>query len=313
MNPLVPWLARHLSALRVAGLVGAALCFGAVRVQAVLPELDAAASFFIPGLGQAANGDYGAGALQFGASLVLYDQYAMLIEKDDYIPPEDRLDNKNKTIATNRTTFYADLYGSALLDLQFYSSYSAYRDARLLLNNEGYHTPMPDETLGALALAPFRWEFLSRPTTYVALILPLLAALSPASKDQLVYEPEPPLTRDEMGRGFALQFEGVAIGEEAFFRGVLNNGLSSGFGDTWGLVGSSTAFALAHTGAPGQATPLLAGAFGLYLGWLQQRNEFQIGEGVAIHFWWDFLISLGSLAQHEQNAQLRLFTYVGRF
>ena len=318
MNRLAPWAARHRAvlvgtALRVAGLMGAALFLGPAPIHAVVPELNAAASFLVPGLGQAANGDYGAGAVQFGASLLLYDQYATLIEKDDYIQPEDRLNNKEKTIATNRTSFYADLYSSALLDLQFYSSYSAYRDARLLLHNEGYRTPMPDETLADLALSPFRWEFLSRPTTYLALILPLLIAASPASKDQLVYDPEPPLTRDEMGRGFALQFEGVAIGEEAFFRGVLNNGLSSRFGDTWGLLGSSTAFALAHGGAPGQATPLLAGSFGLYLGWLQQRNGFQIGEGVAIHFWWDFLISLGSLAQHEENAQITLFTYVGRF
>jgi membrane protease YdiL (CAAX protease family) len=298
---------------RRAALIGVMLCLGAARVQAVNPELNAFASFALPGLGQIFDRDYVPGAIEMGSYLVLYQQYSTLIARDDYIKPEDQLDNKNKTIATNHTTFYAELYGTMMLDLQFYSSYSAYRDARLSQYNEGYHTPMPNETLGDLALAPYSWKYLSRPTTYLVLILPLYAALAPPSKDQLVYQPDSSITRDEMARGFAVQFEGVAIGEEAFFRGVLNNGLSSGFGDIWGLVGSSAAFGLAHTGAPGQATPLLASAFGMYLGWLQQRNEYEIAQGVAIHFWWDFLISLGTLAKHDQNAQITLFDYVGKF
>jgi len=281
--------------------------------QAVIPELNAAASFLIPGLGQAANGDYAPAGIQFGAYLLLYDRWATLSEREDFLQPEDRENEQENLLRTNRTTFYADLYGSALLDLQLYSSYSAYRDARLSIDNAGYSTPMPNETLGDLVLAPFRWQFLSRPTTYIALILPLWAALTPASDERLVYDPEPSLTRDEMAAGFALQFEGVAIGEEAFFRGVLNNGLSSGFGNTWGLVGSSTLFALAHQGTGPQATPILAGAFGLYLGWLHQRNDFEIGEGVAIHFWWDFLISLSQLARHKEQAHITLFTYAGRF
>jgi hypothetical protein len=291
----------------------AALLLPAVPARAVIPELNAAASLLLPGLGQAANGDYGAGAFQFGAALVLVQQYSVLVEKDDYVDPDDRLNSRDNEIEINRTSFYADFYGSAVLNLQFYSSFSAYRDARQAVNNEGYGTPAPAESIADLALAPFNWEFLSRPTTFVALAIPLYVALSPVDDERLLYDPEPPLTRGEMRAGFALQFEGVAIGEEAFFRGVLNNGLSSGLGPAWGLLASSTIFGLAHSGSPGQATALGAGLFGLYLGWLHQRNDYQIGQGVALHFWWNFLVAATSLAQREEGAHVTLFTYVGRF
>jgi membrane protease YdiL (CAAX protease family) len=298
-----------------AGLLGLALALTGwpETARAVSPELNAVASFFIPGLGQAANGDYDAGAIQFGAALVLARQSVILGEKDDYIPPEDRLDEDNNEIRLNRTSFFADLYSIASLDLQFYSSFSAYRDARLALDNAGYATRAPRETITDLMVAPFRWEFLSRPTTFVPLLIPLYLVLTPADEERLIFAPDRSISREEMAAWFFVQQGGVAIGEEAFFRGVLNNGLSSRFGDTVGLLGSSAAFGLAHIGLPGQANALTAGLFGLYLGWLHQRNGYEIGEGVAIHFWWNFLLSLAMLAEREEARQIVLYTYYARF
>jgi hypothetical protein len=42
-----------------------------------------------------------------------------------------------------------------------------------------------------------------------------------------------------------------------------------------------------------------AAVFGAYLGWLQQQNDYAIGQGVAVHFWWNFLTSLALLKKHE--------------
>ena len=299
----------------VAAFALLALALGAGRADALAPEWKAVGSFVLPGLGQATNGDYADGAFQFSAALVLARQYTILVEKDDYVEPQDRLNSETNEIEINRTSFYADAYGLALLDLSFYSSFSAYRDARLAERNIGYATPAPRETIGDLMVSPFRWEFLSRPTTFIPILIPLYLALTPADKHRLVYAPDDSITRDEMGQVSFFQMGGVAIGEEAFFRGVLNNGLSSAYGDGWGLLGSSALFGLAHAGLPGQANPGTAALFGLYLGWLHQRNKYEIGEGVAIHFWWNFLLTVSMLAKHEKSDQRQyvLYAYYARF
>lgn len=307
-RPTCPRAAARLAVL------GAALLLGAGAARGADPELAAAGSLLVPGLGQAANGEYGYGALHLGTYAVLVNNYLTLRESDDYIEPDDRIDEENHLIRTNRTTFLADLTASAAFNLSLYSSFGAYRDARLAAGNRGYLTPAPRESLGELALSPFRWEFLSRPTTFVPLLLPLYFALSEPDDDRFLYEPDDTITRDEMAAGFFVQHNMVATGEESFFRGVLNNGLSDRFGNFYGLLGSSLLFGLAHQGNPGQATPAGAAVAGLYLGWLQQSNDFQIGQGVAIHFWWNFLISVGMLAQRDtEEQQVNLFTYATRF
>lgn len=288
-------IARISLAAAVVLAAGAATAPG-VRAQA--PELRAAASLILPGLGQAANGDWVEGGVHLGVALVLVNQYDLLLNRDDYIKPGDRTDN-DRNIRTNRTTFEAEFYGTALTDLSFYSAFGAYRDARKQIGNRGYATPAPQESLAEAAYAPFQWEYLSRPTTWVPVLIALYGAVTPPDAQSYVYKPEGGLTRDEMGAGFAAQFEMVAVGEEAFFRGVLNNGLSDSLGETWGLAGSSALFGLAHAGVGSQASGLEAGVFGLYLGWLQQRNDYDIREGVAIHFWWDFLTGLAMLQQRK--------------
>jgi membrane protease YdiL (CAAX protease family) len=288
--------ARRSLAVLTALAAGILLMPAAARSQA--PELRAAASFLIPGLGQAANGDYLEGGVHLGLTLVAAHQYNILVGQDDYIEPGDRIDDR-RNIVVNRTTFESDLYGTALTDLSLYSAYGAYRDARLAMHNAGYATPAPHESLVEAAYAPFQWDYLSRVTTWVPLLLALYAVAAPPDSSNYVIVPQGGLTRDEIGAGFAFQYEMVAVGEEGFFRGVLNNGFSSAFGETWGLVTSSAVFGLAHTGQGTQASGLQAGVFGLYVGWLQQRNDYDIRQGIAIHFWWDFLLGLATLQQRK--------------
>jgi hypothetical protein len=270
------------------------LALSASRAHAQAAEWRAAASFFAPGVGQALNGDYVEGGAQFGLYLVLAGQYLTLTGEPDYIKPGDRTDRK-RNITINRTSFEADLYGTALTDLSLYSAYGAYRDARQQAGNRGYATPAPQETLAQAASAPFQWEYLQRPTTWLPVLVALAAAASPPTGASYLYRPQGGLTRDEMAYGFAGEFEMVAVGEESFFRGLLNNGFSSAFGENWGLASSSAVFGLAHAGVGAQATPLAATLFGGYLGWLHQRNDYDIREGVAIHFWWDFLTGIAML------------------
>jgi membrane protease YdiL (CAAX protease family) len=266
------------------------------------PEWAATGSLLLPGLGQAINGDYGAGLVQVSLYLALANQYLILSEKPEYIKPTERADDATYTYRINRTTYVADFYGTALTDLSFYSSFAAYRDARRQpANRQGYTTPAPEESLGDLVAAPFRWEFLLRPGTLIPLLIPIYVLSQPVAKDQFVYQPDSTITRNEMAWGNFVQFNMVAVGEESFFRGVLNNGLSDWLGPTYGLLASSAIFGLGHSGQSGAATPLGAALYGLYLGWLQQENDYAIGQGVALHYWWDFLISLALLRRHEDQ------------
>jgi len=294
--------------------VALGLLLTAPAARAADPEWAALGSLLLPGVGQIANGDYAAGGAQVALTFVLVKQYSILINDPAYLEPKDRVDSANNLIHINRTSFDADLYGTALTDLTLYSAFGAYRDARNARDNRGYATPAPRESLGDLALAPFRWEFLSRPTTWVPLLAALYFAVSPPAEGTLRYAPDSTITRQQILTGSAVQFDMVAVGEEAFFRGLLNNGLSSSLGETWGLAASSTLFGLAHEGTGAQASIAGAALFGAYLGWLQQRNEYAIGEGVALHYWWDLLVTAGLLHERRASAQgVRLMTIHWRF
>lgn len=294
--------------------VAAGLMLGlAAPAYGVSPEWAAAGSFVLPGLGQTLNGDYGYGALHFGGFVYFLSEYSARSEEDDFIEREDRVDNENNEIRTNRTTFEADLFLAAAFNLELYSAYGAYRDGRMAMDNEGYDTPAPKESYGELALAPFKWEFLSRPTVFLPLIIPLSFFASPPSDRRFLFAPDNSISREEMAVGFFAQHNMVAVGEESFFRGVLNNGFSDAYGEGWGLFLSSLVFGLGHQGNAGQASALGAGVFGLYVGYLQQLNDYEIGQGVAIHFWWNFLISLGMLARREGGEEVTLFAFATRF
>lgn len=286
---------RALAALALAIVLA---CGAAARVRAADPELAATASFLLPGVGQMANGDY----VEGGVHLVLFagaaSRYLHLIDQPDYIPPKEREDLNTHTLRINRTTADADVYGTAVNFMTFYSSFGAYRDARQAAGVQAeYDTPAPQESFLDLAIAPFNPDWLARPTTLAPLLIPLYFVFAKPDSQALLYAPDDTITRNELRYRFFVEHYMVGMGEEAFFRGVLNNGLSDSLGEGWGLFTSSAIFGLAHSGTGAQATAAGATLFGAYLGWLQQRNDYAIGQGVAIHFWWNFLASLAMLKQ----------------
>jgi len=83
----------------------------------------------------------------------------------------------------------------------------------------------------------------------------------------------------------------------------VNNELSNRWGDGWGLAGSSALFGLAHNGQGDTANILQATIAGAYLGWVHQRDGFQLGEDVALHFWFDLIAGFAAI-RHGGSAQL---------
>ena len=263
------------------------------------PTVAALSSALVPGLGQAFQGDYGVAATHFGvfaASLATAIGYE---DKPDFIKDDVRYkDPDRETI--NQTTLRRDFALRLATDTALYSSYAAYRDGRER-NNSGYRTPAPKESLGDLAVSPFRWEYLSRPTTFIPIGLQALAVFG--SKGGYGIYRYPDVSKDQLHLYNVTANEFTGVGEEAFFRGFLNNELSNRWGNGWGLAGSSAIFGLAHTGQGDTANSLEAAAAGAYLGWVHQRNDFQVGEGVAIHYWINVLSGIAAI-RHGGSANL---------
>ena len=260
------------------------------------PSMAAAASVIIPGLGQAAQGDYTTAAEHFSLFAVALGAGIHYQNQPDFLQDEDRYQHEREII--NQTTLRRDFALRIATDTALYSSFAAYRDGRSR-DTRYYRTPAPKESLSDLAFAPFKWEYLSRPTTFIPLGIQLIAA---ASDRYGVYR-APDVSTNALYAYELTANEFTAVGEEGFFRGFLNNELSNQWGNGWGLAGSSAIFGLAHSGQGQTANVFQAGLAGAYLGWVQQRNNFQIGEGVAIHYWVNVIAGIAAI-RHGGSAQL---------
>jgi len=280
-------LPRAAEALAVAALV----CWPAAALAEPSPAIAALSSALVPGLGQAFQGDYGAAATHFGVFAASLGTAYHYENKPDFIHDDVRYQDPDRE-TINQTTLRRDFALRLATDTALYSSFAAYRDGRER-NNAGYRTPVPTESLGDLALSPFRWEYLSRPTTFIPIALQALSAFGSKSGYGIYRYPD--VSKDQLHLYNVTANEFTGVGEEAFFRGFLNNELSNRWGNGWGLAGSSAIFGLAHTGQGDTANALEAALAGAYLGWVHQRNGFEVSEGVAIHYWINVIAGIASI------------------
>ncbi|MBN2498446.1 MAG: CPBP family intramembrane metalloprotease [Deltaproteobacteria bacterium] len=207
-----------------------------------------------------------------------------------------------------------------------YGIFAAWRDARLARDGQDLHHPLPGENLDDLLWAPFDPDTFFEPEVALGLVgmLGLGVLATWLISDHLVGQGGTVFERDELrfmgqrlhpGLGAPLGevyylglFAPVGIGEEAFFRGLVQTSLSERVGDWGGWALSSLIFAAAH--APNAMAiedeqeqlryltiglPLMA-LTGAYLGWVYMHNHYSLKESVALHFWYDFLLSSLSFA-----------------
>ncbi|MBK1651346.1 hypothetical protein CKO08_03695 [Halorhodospira halochloris] len=265
----------------------------------------AAGSLILPGSGQLYNHQPVRAAGHFSTFLGSGIAASYYYDRDDFIEFDDRYDEDEEIIYTNRTTERAEVAERVMLSSMFYSSYDAYMQRRLMQDNLGYRTPAHYEFIQELALAPFNREYLTRWTTLVPIGI-AASALTLGADDSWVTERKDGMTRDEAAAYQFPKHGAVAIGEEAFFRGVLNNSFSHQWGEWWGLTASSVSFGLAHTGDGMSADAGVATVFGAYLGWVHQRNDYRMAESVAIHFWWNVFVSLAALRHDPEDRTARV-------
>jgi membrane protease YdiL (CAAX protease family) len=205
---------------------------------------------------------------------------------------------------------------SAAANLGLYSAFDSYRRVRLGRNDEGYRYPVSREGLVDLSLAPFRPRVLARPWFWAGIpaIFGTLVAYSWLADDGLSGKTTRSLSDGGgvwfLGRhygntaGVALAeaywaslFLPVGIGEESFFRGVLQPSMTETFGLWPGWAVASLIFGAAHIpnffgsdlSSGLWALPFIT-SVGAYMGVVSIKTGFQLETSVALHFWYDFLV-----------------------
>jgi len=110
-------------------------------------------------------------------------------------------------------------------------------------------------------------------------------------------------------------FEHVAIAEETIFRGLLQSEFARRSGETRGWVIGSLVFGAAHAlnvlalDAEDRREYLLYGlpfitSVGSYMGLSYRWNDYSLAPPVAIHFWYDFLLSATFFAMDPQRSPI---------
>jgi membrane protease YdiL (CAAX protease family) len=210
-------------------------------------------------------------------------------------------------------------------NLWFYSIFDAYRDARVARGDEGYRIHITHEGLDELVTAPFRPSVLKSPWVWGGVPAMLVAGIGIS----LLVEgggsdPAPPTIFDvdnvnvfghkfspgagyALGSGyFAALFASVGVGEEALFRGVIQTELEERWGGPVGIAVASAFFGALHVGnfkdgkTAALAIPTLS-VLGATMGVAYHYSDHKLSTSVAMHFWYDTLLSMAAFALDPTN------------
>ncbi len=256
-----------------------------------------AASLFLPGFGQYLQGDFPWGAgyslTAVGGVVLAINSRFMLVDKylnEGPIPTEPI----PKSPEMQGMFYGLQLYQTA----GFLSAYQVFAASVPSLQERGHYRFLPNpEGVGDLLVSPFRLEYLKKPTTYIPLgLFTALAGLAVSSERGSSQTDNSRLVpyhfRD------ALFTTGVSfnagVSEEAFFRGYALPWFYQAFGERWFFANGmqAAAFGLAHYNPENESTAihmLITGTMGYYFGSMTRRNDWNVGEAIFLHFWWDIV------------------------
>ena len=187
----------------------------------------------------------------------------------------------------------------------------------------------PQDTAADLLAAPYNLEVMKRPEVWAGLLgmlslgigVSLLVDESAGSDklgddaDLFGHNMSPATgypTAYAAGTGL---FYHVAIAEEVLWRGIIQSSLARRGGETQGWINASLLFGAVHAfnalalPADERKEYLFIGvpfitAIGSYIGWTYRRSDYSLAPPVAIHFWYDFLLSATFFAMDPQNSPI---------
>ena len=280
------------------------------------PGTAAGLALLCPGCGHFYLRQPGVGATYIGAQVALIGG-AVLLLQDHELALDGTSDSAQVPIALQ--------LAAAAQNLTFYSIFDAYRDARVGRDDLGYKFKITRESLGDLASAPFRPSVLKSPWVWAGVPLALAAGIGVSylvAPDEFTdYKSIFDIDRvnflgKQMSRGtgfaagfayFATLFTGVGVGEEALFRGVIQTEMEERFGTYGGLAIASAIFGAVHVfnflqdpGTAAVAVPLIT-VLGSSMGLAYIRTHHKLATSVAMHFWYDTLLSAIAFAADPEH------------
>lgn len=257
----------------------------------------------IPGGGHFYLGESEAGAAYMGSILPLIGSGVWLDRKNQRLERDDEIN-----------AFW--VLASKELEL---SLFTTYRSARRAQGYDLESIGIDDTPVKELFLAPFRRESYSDPMVAVA---GLLGAASAAYESRHSKRAFGDIRRVgimgiDAGRDSGAALYGIdsfgislaaGVGEEALWRGLIQNEMEGNLGPRGGLLSTATLFGAAHlVNLQGEIDPggaLVGTLGGLYLGGLYQRAEHRLAGSIAAHFWFNFATMLTSFALDPKNNPL---------
>ena len=193
----------------------------------------------------------------------------------------------------------------------------------MLRGDAGYKFSITRESLGELASAPFRPSVIKSPWVWAGVPIALLAGIGVSylagdftDTPSILDEKRVNVLGHQFhrGTGFAAgtaylagMFAPVGVGEESLFRGVVQTEMEERFGTLGGLFAASVIFGGVHVfnflddpGAAAIAVPVIT-VLGSSLGLAYQHTGHKLATGVAMHFWYDFLLSTIAFAADPEH------------
>lgn len=258
-----------------------------------------ALSLLLPGLDQWWEDDYSAAmiysGLYLGGASIASGAATSLADRQEADPdfnPDEDLDSRDNDVRRLLLgTQIAFAAGS-------FSTLHAFANAVETRKAAGQYSFLGEKvTVADTALAPFRFGYLTRPSTFIPLgVLGTLSALA-IRTDSPEFE-KVALTGTDYG--FAGGFSYLAgTHEEALFRGWMMPVFREYVGgDTIANSLQSILFAAAHMGSVD--VPIAQLLLGYHLGYVTEANGWSLGEAAFIHTWWDVIAFLTSFSVREK-------------
>jgi membrane protease YdiL (CAAX protease family) len=185
--------------------------------------------------------------------------------------------------------------GKLMGELSLYDSFRS----QVRLRPDDFRFIKHHETPQDIALAPFRFSYLTRPTTYIPMLL-FVAMNFPGKQSDKELERDPFTTSDAF-YATSLNYQ-AGVGEEAMFRGwVMPLGMYYTGSGIWANVINSTAFTISHYPINGTGGSAFWFGSGLYFGYVTQRNDWSISEAIFIHTWTNFLATAAEFSYRKKE------------
>ncbi len=180
------------------------------------------------------------------------------------------------------------------------SAYHSFRTAIISRKLQGEFTyVMQDEIPATLLFAPFDYHHLQEITTWAPLAAGFVLFMFLGER-----KTGGTATLNDLFYAGTVSYMN-AVGEEALFRGWVLPVMKHYIGvDSWSIGVTAGLSSIYHGMRFKHWVSALA--LGAYLGWLTQRNDYAIAQGIFIHTWWDVIAFMSDYAYNREQAFLSL-------